>query len=291
MISNTEIQIASIASQAQRVAYARKGDQPYEWPGRVSAWARRQGLTELKTFDNEGSQAFMVWSDKQILIAFRGTEACLSDVFSDIDGRKLKLGKGVKVHFGFNSYMSRIGKEIHEKFKTIYKGQQIVLGCHSLGAAAAQAYAFDFLQHDGVPSYADIHIHLFGSPRYGNAAFRKLFNEAFPDAYRWVNSADGVPHLPPAIPTVLQYILTFILRTKIKVGGFRHVGKLMWFDTCGAFLPYQPKIIQQWSDIACSIIRHIGVKGLASVRLHSSTGYEKTFREAFRRQLKREAAA
>ena len=72
---------------------------------------------------------------------------------------------------------------------------------HSLGGALATLCALD-VQYNFPDK--QVSCYTFGSPKVGNSYFKDSFNKRVPQTYRFVNSADTVPALPP--------------------GGFEHVG-------------------------------------------------------------------
>jgi predicted lipase len=96
---------------------------------------------------------------------------------------------GIRVHRGFAAAYN----SIHTGLVTLLpKRCTIVIAGHSLGGALATlaASALDGLYHIRA-------VFTFGSPRVGNAAFARHYNERFCErAARVVNAGDPVPHIP-----------------------------------------------------------------------------------------------
>lgn len=267
MIPTSEIPFARIAVSAQYVMYKDKNV--------ISNWCNEQSFIYKKFYSNNGTFALLAWGKDKTLIAFRGTDQ-LRDWLANVDARKLDLPHGQYVHNGFHDSMQEVGDELAKDFYRNRTGRDVILAGHSKGAVEATAFAFQHLK--GIHT---VHLHTCGSPRYGNAAFRDEFSNWFPDTYRWNNNSDAVPHVPPALPTAMRYVAKlWRWFSKIDPGGYRHVGKVLWWDVCGK-LRFSPTLGEQWKDIVMGWIDHIGTQGLASVMDHSAEHYFELFQKQF----------
>lgn len=197
-------------------------------------------LTEMKFdvsndsffFSNSDSdtQAFVVGDNHKIIISFRGTEGKIADwvtdlrVFKETWTEENPLGE---VHNGFYYALSSIWDGVYqETLRLRTKNQSIWITGHSLGGAlAALAGATFELQN---PSLNINGVYTFGQPRIGNHSFAKRYNEKLNDiTFRCVNNNDVVTRIPP------------------QIFGYRHVGKLMYFDTEGKI--HHDKSLSWWA--------------------------------------------
>jgi len=124
-------------------------------------------------------------------LVFRGTLGT-DDLISD--SRVLAVpwqGKG-KVHVGFKEALDSVWDAIETRLHALR--QPVFFTGHSLGAALATLAAARVLQNPTLQSPAAIYT--FGSPRVGDDAFGRVFDDLF--HCRIVNDHDLVTTVPPA---------------------------------------------------------------------------------------------
>lgn len=153
-----------------------------------------------RSFWWDNTEFFVAHDNKKMFIIARGTETKQTkDATTDINFLRKALEKKGKVHSGFLNAFGLVYDDIFSYIDSIYTGQMVVYGGHSLGAgliSIAAAY------RDGNVMYT------FGSPRCGNAKFSLYMNLRIKH-YRYVNAGDPVPALPPPLL------------------GWRHFGEMM----------------------------------------------------------------
>lgn len=150
-------------------------------------------------------------SDKQILIAWRGTSSG-KDVRTDLKFHKvpfltadesgtsafsvcdIKTTHHGYVHRGFLSAVSSVWPNLLNWIRTVYEGQPIFIMGHSLGGANAVVSAMRL----DLAGYNVTAVYTFGCPRVGDIKFARLFDERIRH-YRYVNHNDVVTRLPPSI--------------------------------------------------------------------------------------------
>ena len=136
-----------------------------------------------------------------LVMSVRGTSSVLDwmcdceveqTVFKDCTG---KYYKGALVHDGFNKQFKALANTFDSQIKQhLSAGNHLLCTGHSLGslsAIAATHYALGFPKQVWHVS--------FGSPRIGNAAFAKLYNDNVQYKHRTVNSHDPVSKVPPPL--------------------------------------------------------------------------------------------
>nr|VFJ96087.1 MAG: Lipase (class 3) [Candidatus Kentron sp. H]VFJ96804.1 MAG: Lipase (class 3) [Candidatus Kentron sp. H]VFK02555.1 MAG: Lipase (class 3) [Candidatus Kentron sp. H] len=190
-------------------------------------------------FDNKGTQAILVWSDKFIALAFRGTE------FDRIRDRKTVFNAKLagchetegRVHSGFQEAFGRVIEEIREKLKEEgFRELPLFITGHSLGGALATIAAKRLSSHEGGVAAC----YTFGSPRVGD---KKWISEIKTPIYRLVNAADFAPMLPPGpLPvTAIGFLAAGILPWVGKplksyllshFGDYFHAGDMRYLTNC-----------------------------------------------------------
>jgi triacylglycerol lipase len=124
----------------------------------------------------------------QYVIIFPGT-ASAQDWITDLKVRKVKWDVG-RVHRGFAQAWNSIASSVR---LAVSNAETIVVTGHSLGGALATLCALDLVECG-----CDVKgVITFGSPRVGNGAFSRDYNDALADVtQRIVNAGDPVPHVP-----------------------------------------------------------------------------------------------
>jgi hypothetical protein len=177
----------------------------------AEAFRTQLGL-EARLLSAGHTQAYVAHNDKNVVVAFRGTEAptsieglkdwLLADAVNLLilpEGRLgtdfAAAGVGAKFHQGFLGALAQIWDPLFEAVEAEQKKQErpLWLTGHSLGGALALLAGWLF-QRKFVPVHQ---IYTFGAPMVGNAEASKAFDREFPDKiFRYVNITDPIPKLP-----------------------------------------------------------------------------------------------
>jgi len=159
-----------------------------------------------------GTQAYFIWDDKNIIIVSRGTQPTeWTDVKADIEFQLVpSLDNHGEVHKGFKESVDNIWKDLLILFKKYGKNRKIWCTGHSLGAAMATIIATRCHQNPDLPNPI---LYTFGSPKVGNQAYIDHMNSLSIEHHRFVNNADIV--------------------TRNPVYPYEHHGVLYYFDHHG----------------------------------------------------------
>jgi len=201
------------------------------------AQAKLMGFNKVVFFNKDGAQAYGLSKDKQIILAFRGTEPTqMNDLAADAKAFHVKNELGVgRVHKGFKNEVDDIWVDI-EAWLDKQKFDQAFTCGHSLGGAMSTIAASRLPK--GTICYN------YGSPRVGTPGWVKQFNKDY-TLYRFVNNNDAVPRVPFALmyykhAGTLHYINTYgnirnataWQRFKDRFRGYRAAWrKRQWFDS------------------------------------------------------------
>lgn len=154
----------------------------------------KSGYGRAVFFDQDGSQAYVLDNEHDIVIVCRGTEpTALKDIEADLRVRLVvPMTRQGLVHEGFNESVDDVWPDLVAHLIKIHQGQQIWCTGHSLGAAMATVMAHRLMID---PSLPDVEaLFTYGSPKVGN---REYVASITVPHYRWVNCADVVPRVPP----------------------------------------------------------------------------------------------
>lgn len=146
--------------------------------------------------DQNGSQAYWLKNDDDLVIVCRGTEPTeFADIASDLAAIPVpsSTGKG-KNHLGFKKSVDNIWPELHELAKDYGKTRTVWCTGHSLGAAMATIVAYRLQRTEDCPNPQALFT--YGSPRVGNKAYIRGIEESGLLAFRFVNNADIVARVP-----------------------------------------------------------------------------------------------
>ncbi len=175
-------------------------DLAYKSENNVKSTVKKWGFSEPTFVDVEktdiDTQAFVMSSDKDIVVAFRGSESIkdwLSNFQAVSDPGPMD---DTKAHEGFQDALYpaviRLTNAISSRRTS---NQRIWLTGHSLGGALASLFA-GMLIENKIPVYG---LYTFASPRPADGKFAELLNAALKAGphYRIINEGDIVPHVPP----------------------------------------------------------------------------------------------
>ena len=164
------------------------------------------GYTVVQFVDHKGAQCYLLESQTEMALVFRGTEPKeFSDIKADLNAiqRDSKSGKG-DVHTGFATEVDKIFEKL--RLPDIIQKDFYIAG-HSLGAAMATICA-----HRLQDKYNIKCIYTYGSPRAGDSGFVKSLKVPH---YRVRNNNDLVTKVP------------------FWIMGYRHHGKLVYINYYG----------------------------------------------------------
>jgi len=188
-------------------------------------------LTSVFVAAVDNIQAFAFNGPEEIVVAFRGTEpSVIGDWITDADARFADYlvggangAGGVpqgQVHAGFLQGAEKVLPQIVTMVKAWLgaagAGNKAVWLCgHSLGGAMALIAATRFCEDPLLKPLVN-GLYTYGQPRVGNSDYVRYANGLLGNYWRYVNQADIVPHVPPALAT-----------------GYRHAGTMVLFDADG----------------------------------------------------------
>lgn len=142
---------------------------------------------------NDAQYYTFVCNDNSIIFSFRGSSS-LNDFMVDANIFKIcvpQFGNNVYVHRGFHSQFIEIDEEIKTTIQN-YKPTKITCVGHSLGGALATLVSLSIKKKFDV----EVTCCTFGSPRVGNYAFSKEFDDNVDISLRYVNENDIVTSMP-----------------------------------------------------------------------------------------------
>lgn len=180
-----------------------------------------RGCQLVDAIDDPASdtQGLVCRTDKgEIVIAFRGTTG-IADWSTNFNCSLVKCSTSDagKVHAGFQYAASQVAGRVYSALLS-FPDSPVYLTGHSLGAAVATLSAMRMAWLRRSKQIA--RVETFGSPRVGDAAFAKEYEAAFGDrTIRHVCRRDVVARVPS------------LWR------GYRHVGKLHYYDSFGTCVP------------------------------------------------------
>lgn len=201
----------------------------YTHPGFARIAYKLIGFDYFKFFHGIGTECMVVWTNKVVIVAFRGTElksrSVLHEINTDLNAKPVPFELGGRVHKGFLKGLEEIwggpdGLQIFLK-NLIDENPERPLWVtgHSLGGALA---ALSFAR---IPEAKGLY--LYGAPRVGDKDFLCLFEGR--SVWRIENARDPVPLIPPDIP-------------KLKF-NFEDLGSLRFITLEGEILDRRPVFI------------------------------------------------
>lgn len=157
-------------------------------------------LHTLSYIDNKetDAQCYIMNSQNTIYVCFRGTST-IKDAITDLCVmRKKFISNNIYVHKGFYNQFMSIKNNIENKISNIIKNnntsiKKICFTGHSLGGGLATLGSLYFKNKY---NYLDVECFTFGSPRVGNTAFIKSFNEKIKTSYRISHNNDPIQYVP-----------------------------------------------------------------------------------------------
>ncbi|UHD16375.1 S8 family serine peptidase [Thiocapsa bogorovii] len=186
---------------ASQLAYVRS---PEEVVGIATASWGFDGCIPFAVGDTEG---FVAWDAASVVVSYRGTTS-VGDWLMDFDVAQTERPYGA-VHGGFSDGFEAVRDSLEAALaQAAADGKQLWLTGHSLGGALATVTAAELADR-----FPRLGIYTYGQPKALGARAARFVRERFEDrCQRFVNDDDVVPTVPP---------------------GYRHVGRLFWFDAQG----------------------------------------------------------
>lgn len=172
-------------------------------------------------------------------------------------------GQDAKIHRGFAAAYKSVAVRVIQGIKKMQaeRPRPVFLTGHSLGGALATICAYDCVLKLDIGA-RDLYVATYGSPRVGNGAFRRLYDEAVPASWRVSIAADLVTKLP-------------------KV-GYQHVGKKVMLTTAGdLFIDPNSLELSIWDGDATSLIYHRKASYLLAMRSWCSRNDNGSYRPSF----------
>ena len=188
-------------AMASQLAYVRSET------GIVQLATETWGFVGCIPFSANSTQGFVAWDEDCVLVSYRGTES-IGDWLLNASVAPTQRPYG-RVHGGFSKGFET-GRTLVETAlgQAGVAGKRLWLTGHSLGGALAVINAAEWLNR-----YPVTGVYTFGQPKAVGAEAAQFLRESYDGClHRLVNDDDIVPGVPP---------------------GYRHVGRLYWFDDQG----------------------------------------------------------
>jgi triacylglycerol lipase len=146
--------------------------------------------------DRNGSQAYWLKNDEDLVIACRGTEPTeFADIASDLAAIPVKSSTGIgKNHLGFKTSVDHIWHDLVELANDYGKTRTVWCTGHSLGAAMATIVAYRLQRTEDCPNPQALFT--YGSPCVGDKKYIKGITDTGVLHFRFVNNADIVARVP-----------------------------------------------------------------------------------------------
>ena len=194
-----------------------------------------KGLTWSRFYTKQQStQAFTCTDGTRTLVAFRGSEAQPIDWIRNAEFTAEPGELGGSVHSGHHRALTEVWDDM--ELDIVRVGLPVVVTGHSLGAALATLAAARLTEANVTVNA----VYTFGQPRIGKTDFQRAYDERLGTAtFRFVNHIDLVTRVP---------FLTL---------GYRHIGRRMYFNEAGSFVPDAGRWAVARDDIMYRL-RHFG---------------------------------
>lgn len=146
--------------------------------------------------DVDGSQAYWLVNDTDLVIACRGTQPTeFADIAADLKAAPVPSSHGIKyVHRGFKESVDNVWPKLHDLANDYGKSRRVWCTGHSLGAAMATLVAYRLQRTEDTPN--PMALFTYGSPRVGTKNYIKAIEATGVLHFRFVNNADIVARVP-----------------------------------------------------------------------------------------------
>ncbi|MCZ8516216.1 lipase family protein [Paenibacillus filicis] len=168
---------------------------------------------------------FILESEKNIVIAFRGTEDLL-DLLRDLQFNQIPYryaSNAGATHQGLTRlYSDALRSPIRDTLQGTSPAKKLLLTGHSVGGSLATLCALDMAVNT---AFLEPQVTTFGSPKVGNPTFARVFNKHVTNSRHIVNRSDLIPQLPLSIgETVYRHVqsrLELTFRNRSLIGSHR----------------------------------------------------------------------
>lgn len=198
--------------------------------------------TDLKAFHVKLNRVLPTMLDQNNDYPTESLGSIAHTIFGSRDGQNAKL------HRGFAEAYTSVATKVMQTIHCLYKERPrpVFLTGHSLGGALATICAYDCVLRLELGA-KDLYVATYGSPRVGNSAFRRLYDEAVPATWRVLIAPDIVTKLP-------------------KV-GYEHVGKKVMLTSAGdLFIDPNSLELSMWNGDGTSFVYHRKASYLFAMR-------------------------
>src|SRR5215469_13169641 len=121
----------------------------WDEPQAREIWTRAK--LHFKFLSRGGSQCHVAWSERFVIVAFRGTQPnSIQDLLTILDVKHARYEFGGKVHCGFRRAHIEIWPFVQKELDHLANGRTVWFTGHSLGAALADLSMDQFPQAAGV---------------------------------------------------------------------------------------------------------------------------------------------
>ena len=158
-------------------------------------------------------------------MTFEGSHGNL-DWWRNLQFKKVKIDKGVKMHKGFYLQLKEVLKIVTQEILDYPKQDKLIITGHSQGAVLAIGLIY-YLSSEIIELYGKPILAPDAPPRVGNKKFINIVMSKVSQCRWYVNGADSVVKVPFALPTV-KFLWTMSknpywmnyrhMPTKIKIG-------------------------------------------------------------------------
>ncbi len=210
------------------------------------------GFLEVPTtLQSEGINAALIGTTaSEVLVAFRGTSPITTDTprafydsvrdwLNDAQARLVPADfTAGKVHRGFWESLDSLWTGTLEAVRQRQSQSRlpVVLTGHSKGGALARLAALRLQQEAEITASA---VFTYAAPRTGNADFARDYAQRITSDWRFENTDDIIPHIPPTAAPV-DVLATSLLEPtalpKLLAHAYAHVGTLEFFDWKGGII-------------------------------------------------------
>ncbi|WP_110113574.1 lipase family protein [Bacillus sp. CGMCC 1.16541] len=151
-----------------------------------------------KAFGKREWFGFIIESENEVVIAFRGTQSDL-DWLADASAFQLPFPYASScgyVHGGFLAIYHSLRSEVFNAYRSLSSSKPLYITGHSLGGALATLHALDVSVNG---PFQQVTMYNYGSPRVGDPTFVTSYCLHVRESKRFANTEDVVTEVPPPV--------------------------------------------------------------------------------------------